>query len=48
MAEIIRTKVLTDKKGMEKKGKNGREYFEQNFTKSKCIDNLCKVMFDNK
>ena len=48
MAEIIRTRVLTDKKGMEKKGKNGREYFEQNFTKSKCIDNLCKVMFDNK
>lgn len=48
MAEIIRTKVLTDKKGMAKKGKNGREYFEQNFTKSKCIDNLCKVMFDNK
>ena len=48
MAEIIRTKVLTDKKGMAKKGKNGRKYFEQNFTKSKCIDNLCKVMFDNK
>ena len=48
MAEIIRTRVLTDKKGMDKKGKNGREYFEQNFTKSKCIDNLIKVMFDNK
>lgn len=48
MAEIIRIKVLTDKKGMDKKGKNGREYFEQNFTKSKCIDNLIKVMFDNK
>lgn len=48
MAEIIRTQVLTDKKGMAKKGKNGRKYFEQNFTKSKCIDNLCKVMFDNK
>lgn len=47
LAEIIRTKVLTDKEGMEKKGMNGRKYFEQNFQKNKCIDNLCKIMFDN-
>lgn len=47
LAEIIRTKVLTDKEGMKKKGMNGRKYFEQNFTKNKCIDKLCKIMFDN-
>lgn len=47
LAEIIRTKVLTDREGMEKKGVNGRKYFEQYFTKNKCIDNLCKIIIDN-
>lgn len=48
MAKIIRTKVLTDKEGMVKKGINGRVYFEKHFTRNTCIDNLCKIMFDNK
>ena len=44
LADFIRTKVLTDKADMEKKGVNGRKYFDTYFTKEKCIDNLCKII----
>lgn len=44
LAELIRTKVLVNKEGMIEKGKNGRKYFEEYFTKELCIENLCKII----
>lgn len=44
LAELIRTKVLTDKELMKQKGANGRAYFERFFTKDMCIDNLEKII----
>ena len=40
LAEIIRKDILTDKDAFAKKGINGRDYYEKNFTKDKCIDKL--------
>lgn len=44
LSEVIRTKVLTNKEEMKRKGANGRKYFEKYFTKDKCIDNLCEII----
>lgn len=44
LADMIRTKVLTDKKLAVRKGTNGRAYFERYFAKEKCIDNLCDII----
>ena len=44
LAEVIRTKVLNHKSEMQRKGENGRIYFEKYFTKKTCIDNLCKII----
>ena len=44
LADIIRHKVLTDKDAFAKKGRNGRDYYEKNFTIKICIDNLEKII----
>lgn len=44
LSQKIRTEVLADKKKFEEKGKNGRAFYEANFTKKQCIDNLCKII----
>lgn len=44
LADLIRTKVLTDKELMKQKGANGRAYFEKYFTKEKCIDKLEEII----
>lgn len=44
LAEIIRTRVLNDREQMKLKGENGRAFFEEYFTKNKCIDNLCTII----
>lgn len=43
-AELIRNKVLPDKKNFELKGQNGKKYFLAHFTKKHCIDNLCTII----
>lgn len=43
-AELVCSVVLPDKEAFEKRGGNGREYYLKHFTKSHCIDNLCKIM----
>jgi glycosyltransferase involved in cell wall biosynthesis len=47
LADIIRNRVLSDKKGFAKLGNNGRAYFESHFTKEICMDNLCKIINEN-
>ena len=44
LAEIIRSKVITDTEGMKLKGMNARKYYEKYFTKNTCIDNLMKII----
>lgn len=44
LANIIKEKVLVNKKAFEGLGLNGRDYFEQNFQKDKCINNLCSII----
>ena len=46
LANIIRDKILTDKDGFEKKGDNGREYFEKHFLLKDCITNLEIILKD--
>lgn len=40
LVKIIKEKVLTDKVAYEKKGMNGRTYFERNYQLNDCIDHL--------
>lgn len=47
LADIIRYKVITDKRSFEQKGLNGRLYYENNFTIKICIDNLCDIIGAN-
>lgn len=42
--KVIREKVLKDREGFEKKGKNGRIYFEKNYQKVDCIDHLEEII----
>ncbi len=44
LADIIRSKVLTDKEGFAKKGANGRDYFLRHFTKENCMDHLESII----
>jgi len=44
MAQIIREKALKPNKNLSIMGKNGRAYYLNNFTKKKCIDNLCNLI----
>lgn len=48
LANRIRNEVLTSKETFAEKGKNGRNYFEANFTKNKCIDNLLEIIENTK
>lgn len=43
MAEKIR-ESLSNREELRRKGESGRLFFEQNFTKEKCIDHLCKII----
>ena len=47
LAEIIRSKAITDTEGMKVKGMNARKYHEKYFTKKTCIDNLMKIISNN-
>ena len=42
--KVIREKVLTDRKGFEAKGQNGRRYYEENFRKEDCIYHLEEII----
>lgn len=44
LADVICNKVLNDKSGFEKKGENGRAFFEKEFEINKCIDNLERII----
>ena len=41
---IIRNNVLVNKEAFETLGYNGRCYFEREFQKDICIDNLCRIL----
>lgn len=42
--QVIKEKVLTDREGFEKKGLNGRRYYEKNFKKEDCINHLEEII----
>lgn len=44
LANIIRHKVLANKEAFAKKGSNGREFYLNNYTKDKCINDLCEII----
>lgn len=44
LISVIKEKVLTDKKGFQKMGENGRTYYNKNFRMDKCIDNLERII----
>ena len=44
LANVIRNIVLKDRADFESKGKNGRKYFEKEFTLEGCIDNLEEII----
>ena len=44
LATIIRNNVLVNKEAFETLGHNGRCYFEREFQKDICIDNLCRIL----
>ena len=44
LAKIIREKVLPNRDEFAAKGKNGRSYFEKNYTLEQCIDNLVEII----
>lgn len=44
LADKIRKNVLPNKAAFAKKGENGRHYFDTNFTKDKCIENLVNII----
>ena len=44
LVKVIREKVLPFQKEFASLGVNGRIYFEENFTKEKCINNLIEIM----
>ena len=43
LADIIRS-VVHDPSLLEQKGKSGRLYYEEHFTKDICIENLCRII----
>lgn len=44
LSDIIKNEILTNKKNFEKKGANGRGYFEKYFTKETCISHLNDII----
>jgi len=44
LANVIVNIVLPNKEAFEQKGKNGRKYFEKEFTLDHCIDNLEEII----
>lgn len=44
LVDIIESKVLSQKENFENKGRNGRLYFEKEFTKEKCINHLSDII----
>jgi len=44
LAQVIRTKVYTDRAAWQQLGQNGRAYFEQYFTKEICIQRLMALL----
>lgn len=44
LANIIRRKMLLQHNECQEMGRNGRRYYEMNFTKDICIDNLCEII----
>ncbi len=47
LSTIIKDVILTDKGTFESLGINGRKYYEENFTKEKCINNLIAIIESN-
>ena len=47
LARIIKQKVLNDLESWSNMGKNGRKYYNKNFTKEICINNLEKILTQN-
>ena len=47
LAKVIRSKVITNKEDFEKKGTNGRKYFEDNFLLDDCISNIENILWNN-
>ena len=48
MIRLIKDQVLPNKASFEEMGKNGREYYEKNYRLPDCIDNLERIISDNK
>lgn len=46
LADVIRNKVLTDKEEFEKKGMNGRLFYEENFMLDDCITHIENILND--
>lgn len=44
LADIIRNKVLPNKEEFEKKGKNGRTFYEKEFVLDKCINHIEEII----
>lgn len=44
LADVIRNKVLPNRDGFEKKGSNGRRYFEKEFMLDHCIDHIEQII----
>lgn len=44
LADVIRNKVLSHKEEFEKKGVNGRKFYEENFMLVDCIDNIEEIL----
>lgn len=42
--QLIRNEVLPHLQSFRQKGKNGRKYYEEHFTKEHCMDNLEKIL----
>jgi glycosyltransferase involved in cell wall biosynthesis len=48
MIKLIKEQVLVNKASFESFGKNGREYYEKNYRLPDCIDNLERIISENK
>lgn len=48
LSDEIRNQILINKENFTIKGKNGRSYFEQNFSKEVCINRLIEILNENK
>lgn len=44
LVDIIRNKVIQNLEEFEKLGENGRKYYENHYTKDKCISNLIQII----